>query len=357
MEQLGSRGGSHRRAAVGSAIGAGTRDTASQRRISASFHPRQRREAVQPTAIESASKHRLCPIATTRREDKIALLAAAARLIVALALVAGVSCTESSPASSLGPIATKTATATTSKTTTTTTSCMRARLEMATSVEAAAAEWESLFEEGKMPYEEDPFPSIQEIMREHVPRQEKGVAVDVGAGSGRGSRWLARELRCSKVFSVEPTASGCETLAKIAGGFPPGTIEVVRDTALKWGWARARDMGADLVLFDSVLNFCPAEEQQAVVLEALSALRPDRGQQVQPRGGVLIVTSHPEEEESKKNWVIELVERAAGEGKLAVEFLEKNRVAPMEMVWEGEKFEAAFHVVVARVVGDAGASS
>ena len=322
-----------------------------QTRASASFRPCQRREAEQPIAIDSASKHRKTPTARRHTEDKIAPLATCARLIVALALVAGVSCTGSSPASSLGPIAPKTST---SKTTA---SCMRARLEMATSVEAAAAEWESLFEEGKMPYEEDPFPSIQEIMREHVPRQEKGVAVDVGAGSGRGSRWLARELRCSKVFSVEPTASGCETLAKIAGGFPSGTIEVVRDTALKWEWARARDVGADLVLFDSVLNFCPAEEQQEVVLQALSALRPDRGQQVQPRGGVLIVTSHPEEEESKKNWMVELVERAAGEGKMAVEFLEKNRVAPMEMVWEGEKFEAAFHVVVARVVGDAGASS
>lgn len=284
----------------------------------------------------------------TGTEDKIAHLAcAAARLIIALALVVEVSCLGSTPASNLGPIATKT----------TTTSCAKTRLKMATSVEAAAAEWEEMFVEGKMPYEEDPFPSIQEILREHVPQREKVVAVDVGAGSGRGSRWLARELRCSKVFAVEPTASGCETLAKIAGGFAPGTIEVVRDTALSWEWARARDMGADLVLFDSVLNFVPADEQEAVVVQALSALRPDRGQQQQLRGGVLVVTSHPEEEESKKNWAIELIERAAGEGKVSVEFVEKNRVAPIEMMWEGEKFEAAFHVVVARVVGDAGAPS
>ena len=206
------------------------------------------------------------------------------------------------------------------------------RRSPSTGVEGAAAEWEEMFAGGKMPYTEAPFPSVQEVIRQHAPPGPQ-LAVDVGAGSGRGARWLVRELESRRVVAVEPTASGCEHLQVIAESLAPQSLAVVRATAQGFDWGSVAGQ-ADLVLFDSVLSFIPEHERPGVIAGALGALRPGTG--------VAVFTSHPDE--ADPDWVCALLEADS----VKVDIVERNRLAPFTMEWEGEKLEAAFAVVVAR---------
>lgn len=200
------------------------------------------------------------------------------------------------------------------------------------SVTQAAAEWEEMFVGGKMPYTEAPFTSVQEVIREHAPPGLQ-LAVDMGAGSGRGARWLVRELGCRRVVAVEPTDSGCQHLRSIAESLAPQSLAVVRATAQGFDWGSVAGQ-VDLVLFDSVLSFIPEHERAGVIAGTLRALRPGTG--------VAVFTSHPDE--AAPDWVCALLEADS----VGVDIVERNRLAPFSMDWEGEKLEAAFAVVVAR---------
>jgi len=177
-----------------------------------------------------------------------------------------------------------------------------------------------------------PFPSVQEVMRQHAPPGLQ-LAVDVGAGSGRGARWLARELGCRRVVAVEPTASGCQHLRTIADSLAPQSLAVVHATAQGFDWDSVAGQ-TDLVLFDSVLSCIPKHERSGVIAGTLRALRPGTG--------VAVFTSHPEE--TAPDWVCALLETDS----VDVDIMERNRLAPFTMDWEGEKLEGAFAVVVAR---------
>jgi 2-polyprenyl-3-methyl-5-hydroxy-6-metoxy-1,4-benzoquinol methylase len=70
---------------------------------------------------------------------------------------------------------------------------------------AAAAEWDPMYAGGQQPFGAGPFLGVDGLLRKWV---KTGVKVlDVGAGYGRDSLWMARELSCS-VTAIEPGQSG-----------------------------------------------------------------------------------------------------------------------------------------------------
>jgi len=188
-------------------------------------------------------------------------------------------------------------------------------MQKSEAAKAAADEWESTYEGGKTVYTEAPFPCIAEIFKTHIPKKSK--VLDLGAGYGRDSVWVAEQLGCS-VVAVEPTSNGIEQLKKRAESQGVGAqVETVCGTTLEW----EHEGGFDAILMDSVLSFVSAEEKPATVTKCLSALRP---------GAVFIVVSHPEKDDAK--WVSKLVEGSSE--KSSVEVIMDDAEHPYTMTFE-----------------------
>lgn len=223
--------------------------------------------------------------------------------------------------------------------------------------EQAAAEWEDMFAGGKMPYTEEPFPSVQAIIEKHLAlAASELVAIDVGAGSGRAVRWMLQKLAFQTVVAIEPTKNGCQALRDVLTRYSPsGSARTIEDTAQHGlsGLVRERNLvgKADLILWDSVLSFLPEADRVPALADSLKLLRCGTG--------IIVVTAHPDEKPGDTDWVANLLRAAAAEtddsktsdqpSGVSLEFLEANAVAPFKMTFDGEQIEAAFAVTVARV--------
>lgn len=216
--------------------------------------------------------------------------------------------------------------------------------------EQAASDWEELFVDGKMPYTDEPFPSVQAIIEMHLaPEGSRHLAIDVGAGSGRAVRWLLEKLGFQKVIAVEPTKNGCQTLKGIASDRAVDAVRVIHDTAQAGLAGLVNDDShagcADLILWDSVLSFLPESDRASALADSLRLLK--------EQSGIVVITSHPDERPGDAKWVVNLLQQAAGQvdgtkdGSIEVALLAENATAPFEMTFEGEKLEAAFVVTVA----------
>ena len=193
------------------------------------------------------------------------------------------------------------------------------------STTAAAAEWEKMFENGATPYTTEPF--LTDLLKANCPRGSR--AMDIGAAYGRDSLFLANELGCT-VVAVEPTVSGSEAM-KASASSPKLKVLNVSASEIPW---RDDDLYS-FILLDSVLQFIAEGDRPGVVSKAVDHLTPN---------GVLMVASHPDEHAAIVLPLLDALAPAA----VTVREEERTLVCPFEMVWEGEAFEAAFHVALVR---------
>lgn len=84
---------------------------------------------------------------------------------------------------------------------------------MTEAAKTAAEEWEPMYVDGAKPFGAVPFPGLDEILLKNV--DEEGKVLDLGAGYGRDSFFLAKNLGCD-VTAVEPSRSGCDAIDRDA---------------------------------------------------------------------------------------------------------------------------------------------
>jgi len=184
-----------------------------------------------------------------------------------------------------------------------------------------------MFENGATPYSDKPF--LTNLIKEHCPRG--GRALDIGAGYGRDTLFMASELGC-QVTAVEPTISGSKAISKAASP----KVKVLGVAASEIPWTAGEKY--DFILMDSVLQFIPESERGGVITNATQHLTSK---------GVCLIASHSDEHSSLVLPLLDLLPVVVKEG-------ERTIAVPFEMEWEGESFEAAFHVVLVRRGGDGG---
>ena len=189
-------------------------------------------------------------------------------------------------------------------------------------------EWDSMYVDGKQPFGPTTFAKIDEILKAHVP--EGGTVLELGSGYGRDAIYLAKERKCT-VTAVEPGEEGSKALTKAAseGGLP---INAVCDFAEAYDYAPMKGK-CNMVLMDSVLAFCDAAVQPAIVKMSLECLT---------SGGYLVVIGWPKEDDV--NWVAKLIE-GVGTGATVVKNAE---VCATKANLGGEDMEMTWHVTVAR---------
>lgn len=103
--------------------------------------------------------------------------------------------------------------------------------------------------------------SVFDLVAEMLSPLEGLIALDMGAGSGRASRMLAR--LGADVTGIEPQAEAVEA-ARTRGGGPVYRVGTAESTGLD-------DGSADLVFFSFSLHHCP--DPDAALREALRLLR------------------------------------------------------------------------------------
>ena len=197
---------------------------------------------------------------------------------------------------------------------------------------AAALEWDPMYVDGGQPFGPGPFGGIDEVLRSHV--KLGGKVLDIGAGYGRDSLWLARELSCA-VTALEPGNSGVAAIeaAVASGGAGPGSVSGTVLCASEFDFD-AHAHAFDAVLMDSVLQFISEDLRGLVIAGSLKALAP---------GGSLIVVGWPNEEDP--TWVGKLVSLASVDG---VEVVADNKTVECDAVFDGEEVHMVWSVTVAQ---------
>lgn len=158
--------------------------------------------------------------------------------------------------------------------------------------------------------------------------------LDVGAGYGRDSLWMARELSCI-VTAVEPGQSGVDAMSAAArrGEASPGSVDALTCCASEFDFS-SHAATFDAVVMDSVLQFITPDLRASVMRGVCGALRP---------AGTLIVIGWPNEDDP--SWVSKLIVEAAGGG---IEIAVDADKLECDAVFDGEKTHMEWSVTVAK---------
>ena len=98
---------------------------------------------------------------------------------------------------------------------------------MSQATREAADEWDPMYVDGEKPFGSVPFPGLDEVLAKNV--EIGGKVLDLGAGYGRDSFFLAKEFGCD-VTAVEPSRSGCDAMERAAAqreSVGDGTVRAV----------------------------------------------------------------------------------------------------------------------------------